>query len=142
MSYITYVTLLSTNDGSFIADPTVVAGDFKISKDGGAYVNLTNLPAATPAGSPGVKIELTDDEIDAVNVNIWAVDAAGNEWHDVFIPLSIADMYNGLRVKELWQLQGLDGDNPMTVSTALRTADVISLAITGDGRTTSTVSRN
>lgn len=141
MSFITYVALQSTVDGSFVNDPTIATGDFKISKDGGAYVNLTNLPVATPAGSPGVKIELTDAEIDATNVNIWGVDAAGDEWNDVFIPLSIADIRNGQRVLELWQLQGLDSANPMTVTNESRVAGAIDLDITGDGRTTSTVTR-
>jgi len=46
------------------------------------------------------------------------------------------------RLQELHLLQGLDINNPMTVTTTTRDAGSLSLAITGDGTTTSTVTRN
>lgn len=42
---------------------------------------------------------------------------------------------------ELWKLAGLDASNPMTVTTTSRTAGDIDLEITGDGVTTTTVTR-
>lgn len=45
------------------------------------------------------------------------------------------------RLDELWQLQGLDIDNAMTVTPTTRDAGTISQAITGDGSTTTTVTR-
>lgn len=47
----------------------------------------------------------------------------------------------GEHVHDLWQLQGLDKDNPMTVTPTQRTAGSITQNITGDGTTTSTVTR-
>ena len=46
------------------------------------------------------------------------------------------------QINELWQLQGLDSDNPMTVTPTSRAAGNISQTISGDGETTSTVTRN
>jgi len=45
------------------------------------------------------------------------------------------------RITELWKLQGLDSSNPMTVTPSQRTVDDITQNITGDGVTTSTVTR-
>lgn len=47
----------------------------------------------------------------------------------------------GTQVTDLWQLQGLDIGNPLTVTPTSRIAGIISQAITGDGSTTTTVTR-
>lgn len=47
----------------------------------------------------------------------------------------------GKALKELWQLQGLDAGNPMVVTQTARAVDDVDLAITGDGETTTTVTR-
>ena len=69
--------------GSFQVNPTIAAGDFKISKDGGAFANLTNLPVVTPAGSQRIEFTLTDTEMQADNITFLGIDAAGNEWYPV-----------------------------------------------------------
>jgi len=43
---------------------------------------------------------------------------------------------------ELHKIQGLDASNPMTVTTTNRTSGTINLDITGDGETSTTVTRN
>lgn len=45
------------------------------------------------------------------------------------------------KIEELWQLAGLDSSNPMTVTPTSRTVDAVNLLITGDGTTTTTVTR-
>lgn len=45
------------------------------------------------------------------------------------------------QLSELWRLAGLDAANPMTVTPTSRVAGDISQDITGDGETTSTVTR-
>lgn len=45
------------------------------------------------------------------------------------------------KVDELWKLQGMDIDFPMTVTPTLRETNGIQLAITGNGTTTTTVTR-
>ncbi len=68
--------------GRFKANPTIAAGDFKVSKDGGALANLTTLPTVEPAGSVWVKISLSATEMTADNVAIQGIDQDGPEWND------------------------------------------------------------
>ena len=69
--------------GSFKANPTIAAGDFKISKDDGAYANLTNLPTVAPASGTDVSIVLTSTEMNADKVVVTAIDqTTPKEWAD------------------------------------------------------------
>lgn len=54
---------------------------------------------------------------------------------------TVIDQTESAKVRELYQLQGLDIDNPMTVTPTSRVAGGISQTISGDGKTTSTVTR-
>ena len=45
------------------------------------------------------------------------------------------------QLAEIWGMEGLDKNNPMTVTTSTRTTGSLTLAITGDGETTTTVTR-
>ncbi|NIS51241.1 MAG: hypothetical protein GWN94_09065, partial [Phycisphaerae bacterium] len=58
-----------------------------MSKDGGSYANLTTLPAVTPASSVSVKVTVSATEMNADNITIAFIDAAGSEWCDLFINL-------------------------------------------------------
>ena len=81
VAWIGYIGLVSQADTKLlIASPTLAAGDFKISKDGGATANLTTLPTNTPAASSQIKISLSATEMEADNVSIIGIDAAGAEW--------------------------------------------------------------
>jgi len=73
-----------------ITTPTIAAGDFKVSLDGGAEANPAVLPAETPAGSGWVRWLPTQAETNATNVNLRWSDAAGAEWDDggITIPTS------------------------------------------------------
>lgn len=62
--------------------PTIAAGDVKISKDGGALANATNLPTEAPAASGLVEIDLTAGEMNADVVVVRGIDVAGDEWVD------------------------------------------------------------
>jgi len=53
---------LDDTAGFFLNDPVIVAGDFQISKDGGAYVNLATLPTVIEAGKSPVKFTVTATE--------------------------------------------------------------------------------
>lgn len=46
-----------------------------------------------------------------------------------------------IQVNEIWELAGLDITNPMTVTPTSRITGTINLALTGDGTTTTTVTR-
>lgn len=67
------------------ANPTIAAGDFQVSKDGGAFANLATLPSASPAAGRSVMIDLSASEMTADNVVVHCVDAAGAEWCDLLI---------------------------------------------------------
>lgn len=83
-----YIGLVSQADAKLLkVNPTIAAGDFQISKDGGAFANLATLPSVNPAGGRAVMIDLSASEMTADNVVVQCVDAAGAEWCDQMINL-------------------------------------------------------
>lgn len=71
------------NPGNFKTDPTIAAGDFQISKDGGAFANLSTLPSVEPASSRAVKITVSSTEMNADNIILQGVDQTSpKEWAD------------------------------------------------------------
>ena len=84
--YIFYIGLPSVADGNiFQANPTLAAGDFKVSTGGAALANPATLPSVDPAGSKAVKVTLSASEMNADNIQLICSDAAGGEWKDVII---------------------------------------------------------
>lgn len=81
-AYIFYGCLVSQADTKkFQSSPTLAAGDFKVSIDGGAFANLATLPTNTPSGV-SVKFSLSGAEMTGDNIHVVAIDAAGAEWCD------------------------------------------------------------
>lgn len=72
------------------ANPTLAAGDVTISKDGGAFANLTTLPVVTPAAGRAVKVTVSATEMTADNVVVIFSDASGAEWDDLLISIATA----------------------------------------------------
>lgn len=90
-AFIMYVALEDqANAGLFKASPTLAAGDFKVSLDGGSLTNLATLPTNTPAASTMVKISLSAAEMNADNVTVVCSDGSGAEWYDLVINLQTA----------------------------------------------------
>ena len=86
VAFTSYLTLVDITDPRFfLTDPPIVAGDFNISKDGGALANLTNLPAADPSGSALVKIDLTSAEMTGENISIVAIDQSADAWESLSV---------------------------------------------------------
>jgi len=83
--FIVYIGLTSQTTGLLQANPTLAAGDFKVSIDGGALANLTTLPTVTPAAGRQVKVTLSIAEMTGDNITVQCVDAAGAEWADQLI---------------------------------------------------------
>lgn len=76
------------NPGNFKSNPTIAAGDWKVSKDGGALANLTTLPVVAPASSVCVTITLSATEMNCDYVTIVGIDqTAPKEWCDVLISI-------------------------------------------------------
>lgn len=88
VAYKMYVGLVDQSNTKLLkANPTIASGDFQISKDGGAFANLTTLPSASPASGRAVMIDLSASEMTADNIVIQCVDASGAEWCDQIINL-------------------------------------------------------
>ncbi len=81
-------TLLNKTTGAIITDPSIASGDFKISKDGGAFVNLATLPAVSPSGSPSVFAVYSATEMTSSVIVVWGVDQS-SVWADVFFSFQV-----------------------------------------------------
>jgi len=72
------------NPGSFKSSPTIAAGDFKVSTDGGALGNLGTLPVVSPASSIWVLVTLSAAEMNGDIISIEAIDQTSpKEWTDM-----------------------------------------------------------
>lgn len=90
-AFILYTGLPDAEDSVAMKDnPTISAGDFKVSKDGGALANLASLPVVTPSSSKLVKISLSASEMNADNVTIIGSDPDG-EWCDIVINIQTSE---------------------------------------------------
>lgn len=69
----------------FQSNPTLAAGDVKVSTDFGAFANITTLPDVAPDSSKAVKVSLSASEMNGDNVCVVFSDAAGAEWCDYVI---------------------------------------------------------
>lgn len=86
-AFIMYVGLPdSAASYAYRANPTLAAGDAKVSIDGGAFANLGTLPAATPAAGKSVKISLASGEMNGDNITVVLADQTSPaEWSDVIV---------------------------------------------------------
>lgn len=74
--------------GAFKASPTLAAGDFKVSIDGGAFANLATLPVVDPAAGTAVKIALSATEMNGDEIVVACIDQdATKEWADLGLAL-------------------------------------------------------
>ena len=87
--FVLRVALADMNaSGSFKANPTIAAGDWKVSLDGGALADLTTLPSVEPAASVLVKVALSAAEMNADVVSIVGVDQTSpKEWADFVLSI-------------------------------------------------------
>lgn len=72
------------NPGRMKSNPTLAAGDVKITKDGGATNNLNTLPSVSPASSVFVTVLLSATEMTADMVSVSFIDQTSPpEWSDL-----------------------------------------------------------
>lgn len=75
--------LITRGAVDYKANPTLAAGDVKVSKDGGTFNNLTTLPTVTPTSDTTVRISLSATEMQAARVIVRFVDqTVPKEWED------------------------------------------------------------
>lgn len=118
----------SADTGSFKANPTIAAGDFKVSTDNSALANLSTLPVVDPAGSAQVKINLSQSEMNGDKIVVHCIDAAGDEWDDVliFIDATVANVDDIVRSTTPANTLNVDGNNRIDVGGWLGTAVTVS----------------
>lgn len=89
-AYAFYTALASqSNPAEFQVNPTIAAGDFQVSTDGGTLANLATLPFVSPVGSFLVRIDLSASEMAGAKVNVVGIDAAGDEWDQFFASVDV-----------------------------------------------------
>lgn len=87
------VVLYSQATGQVLANPTLASGDVKLWDTGAAdwTTNITTLPSVSPSGSARVTVTVSASEMNNEEVAIKFSDAAGSEWHDLYIFISPQD---------------------------------------------------
>lgn len=76
------------NGGLFKSNPTLAAGDVKISQNNGALANLTTLPSVSPASGRVVRVQVSATEMNTDKVTIiFADQTAPPEWCDYAITI-------------------------------------------------------
>ena len=76
------IVLITRGAIDFQANPTLAAGDVQISKDGGAFANVTTRPTVSPAAGTSVQITLSVAEMTAARIAVRFIDTATKEWED------------------------------------------------------------
>lgn len=74
----------TANRPNFKANPTLAAGDFKVSLDGGNYANLGTLPTVVNSGKV-VRVVFSQAEMNHDTISLVCSDASGAEWDDQII---------------------------------------------------------
>ncbi len=88
VAYDFFISLIDLDDSSqFLVDPTIVTGDFQISRDDAAFTNI-NVPVVTPAGSSSVKVSLSAQDMNADKVVVQGIDQ-DDEWQQITIFIDI-----------------------------------------------------
>lgn len=76
------------NPGNFKSNPTIAAGDFKVTTDAGGLGNLTTLPSVSPASSVLVLLSLSASEMNGDVITIVGIDQTSpKEWSDFVLSI-------------------------------------------------------
>jgi len=74
--------------GDFKSSPTIAAGDFKVSIDGGALTDIATLPTVSPAASILVLLTLSASEMNGDVITVVAIDQTSpKEWADFVLSI-------------------------------------------------------
>lgn len=133
--YTFYVALRSQSaPNTFQDNPTLAAGDVKVSIDGGAFNDLTTLPTVAPgAGSPRkqVKTQLTAAEMNGNQIGVAFSDVAGAQWCDYYEAIETSPEDLTIANITAAQLSHVKRNQPLAKFTFLMTDSVNHAPVTG-----------
>lgn len=129
--------------------PTVSGRTLDVTPTGEAGIDWANIggPTTTVNLSGTTIKDVTDVSatFSTVNTKLDTIETATSTYLDATVSSRLADAdyvaADNTKIDELHKLQGLDISNPMTVTSTSRNVGTIALDITGDGVTTTTVTR-
>jgi hypothetical protein len=127
----THYVSLSAKDGSgLLTNPTLATGDVQVSTDGGTLGNLDTLPVVTPASSRAVLVTLTQAEMNGDDIVVIFVDAAGDEWNDLFLHIKTStDQIDDLATPTEVNAQVVDAINTDAYSEPAQGAPPVSASL-------------
>ena len=140
--FIFMVTLADPSDADvFVSNPTLTAGDVKVSTDGGSFANAGTLPSVTPVGGVGVKVTLTASEMNGDYVLVYFTDTTGTqEWqaHSVSIVTRTVDVDDLVRSTTPANTLTVDANNGCMLAQTTHTSAVIPTVSVLTGHTAQT----
>jgi hypothetical protein len=89
VAYDTPIQLTATATGEFLVDPTIEAGDVTVIKDYVSLGNIDTLPAASPAGTSSVRVDLSAAEMGAKDIVNFKDQTEPPEWEEISIILDV-----------------------------------------------------
>src|SRR3990170_2740170 len=114
------IPLLTRNAMDYKANPTLATGDVMISKDGGAFANITTLPVVTPAAGTSVLVSLSATEMQAKHIIVRFIDQTSpKEWEDQEI---ITETFGNASAQFTGDINNLDAAVSSRLATAGYTA--------------------
>ncbi len=134
------VMIFLTSEIDHITGIAGVTPVITLSKNGGAFAGIS--PVVSDRGNGWYNIQLTTSHTDTVGDLALHITGTGADPADLVmyvmtkVPQDIFDL-----VDELHQLEGLKQGSPMVVTPTSRAVGSITLAISGDGETSTTVTR-
>lgn len=76
------------NPGNFKSNPTIAAGDFKVTTDAAGLGNLGTLPSVSPASTVLVLITLSASEMNGDVITVVGIDQTSpKEWSDFVLSI-------------------------------------------------------
>ena len=78
--FIFYISLKTSGSDSYQVNPTLAAGDVKVTQDGVDFGNIDTIPVVAPAGGTQIKVTVSIAELTGKQIQIQFIDAAGAEW--------------------------------------------------------------
>ena len=132
----TNVMVLMTESADHVTGIDGLTLTIKLSKDGGVFTSIS--PTVIGRGDGWYNIALTTSHTDTLGDLTLHIDG-GITADPTDVLMSVSDIF--ILVDELHQLEGLKSGSAMTVTPTSRVVGDISLVISGDGETITTVER-